>query len=66
MFFMLNSTEYEIYLLIMVKMSTIVGILTFMSRINTIYVGFKTRKIFIFQPLRFYEQLKFHVQLSLA
>ena len=30
-FFMLNSTEHEIFLLINVKMPTIVGILTFMS-----------------------------------
>ena len=35
-FFMLNSTEYEIFLLINVKMSTIVGILTFMSGKNSI------------------------------
>ena len=33
-FFMLNSTETEIILLMNVKMPTIVGILTFMSRIN--------------------------------
>ena len=33
-FFMLNSAETKIYLLINVKMPTIVGILTFISRIN--------------------------------
>ena len=34
LFFILNSHEHEIYL-INVKMSTVVGILTFISRINT-------------------------------
>ena len=34
-FFMLNSIEHEIFLLINVKMTTIVGILTFMSRNNS-------------------------------
>ena len=33
-FFFLNSTEHEFILLINVKMPTIVGILTFISRIN--------------------------------
>ena len=35
-FFMLNSTEYEIFLLINDKMPTIVGMLTFMSGKNSI------------------------------
>ena len=35
-FFMLNSIEHEIFLLINVKMPTVVGILTFMSRKNSI------------------------------
>ena len=35
-FFMLNSTQHEIFLLINVKMPTIVGILTFMSGKNNI------------------------------
>ena len=34
--FMLSSTEHELFLLINVKMSTIVGILTFMSGKNSI------------------------------
>ena len=41
-------------------MPTIVGILTFISRINTASESFNARKIFIFQP--FYEQLNFHAQ----
>ena len=35
LFCVLNSTEHEIYLLIHIKMPTIVGILTFISTINT-------------------------------
>ena len=35
-FFMLNSTEHEIFLLINVTVPTIVGILTFMSGKNSI------------------------------
>ena len=35
-FSMLNSAEHEVFLLINVKMPTIVGILTFMSRKNSI------------------------------
>ena len=51
-------------MLINVKMPSIVGILTFMSLINTTSESLKARKIFIFQYLSFYEQLKFHAQLS--
>ena len=36
-----------------VKMPTTVGILTFMSRINTSYEWFKARKYFIFQYCSF-------------
>ena len=38
---MLNSAELEFILLISVKMPTIVGILTFISMINTISENFK-------------------------
>ena len=51
-------------LLIDIKMPTIVGILTFISRINTVSESFKARTIFIFSHFAFYEQLKFHAQLS--
>ena len=50
--------------LINVKMPIIVGILTFISMINTAPESFKARKIFIFQHFTFYEQLNFHAQLS--
>ena len=36
LFFMVNSVEHEIFMLINVKMPTIVGILTFMSMKNSI------------------------------
>ena len=36
LFFMLDSVEHEIFLLINVQMPTVVGILTFMSRKNSI------------------------------
>ena len=48
-------------MLIHVKMPTIVGILTFISMINTTS---ESSKAFIFQNFSFYEQLKFHAQLS--
>ena len=51
-------------LLINVKMPTIVGILTFMSMINTTAERLKARNLFICQYFSFYEQLKFHAQLS--
>ena len=52
--FMLSSTEHE----------TIVGILTFISMINTTSESLKARKVFIVQHFSFYEQLKFHAHLS--
>ena len=51
-------------LLINVKMPTIVGILTFMNKINTTSASFRARKIFIFQRFSHYELLKFHGQLT--
>ena len=35
LFFMLNSAEHELFMLINVEMPTVVGILTFMSRKNS-------------------------------
>ena len=60
----LLSTELSIkfIMLINIKMPTIVGILTFISRINTTSV--LANKDFIFQHFSFYEQLKFHAQLN--
>ena len=44
-FSMLNSAEHEFYPAYNVKMPTIVGILTFISRINTASESFKARKV---------------------
>ena len=43
----LNSAEYKIFMLINVKMPTIIGILTFISMINTTSERHKARNIFI-------------------
>ena len=50
--------------LINVKMPTIVGILSFISMINTTSERFKARKIFICLYLSFYEQVKFRAQIE--
>ena len=55
----------NVIMLMHVKMPTIAGILTLLSRINTISETFKERKSFIFQHFNFYEKLKFHSQLSI-
>ena len=47
-------------------MPTIVGILTFISMLNAKSETMKARKVGIFQQFSFYEQLKFHAQLSWA
>ena len=56
----------KLILLINVKMPTIVGILTFISMMyyNTISERLKARNFFIYRYFCFYEQLKFHAQLS--
>ena len=51
-------------MLINVKMPTIVGILTFMSMINTTSERPIARHFFICRYFSFYEQLKFCVQLN--
>ena len=56
------STKF--ILLINVKMPTIVGILTFISMINTTSERLKAKNIFICRNFSFYEQLKFRAQLS--
>ena len=61
-----SSTQLRMIciLLINVKMPTIVGILTFMSRINTTSERLKARNFFICLYFSFYEQLKFCAQLE--
>ena len=53
-------------LFITVKMPTIVGILTFISMINTSLDSLRARKVIIFKHFCLYEQLKFYAQLSQA
>ena len=57
-FFVLNSAEHKIYLLINVKMPTLI------SMINTTSERLKARNVFIFQHFSFHEWLKFHIYLS--
>ena len=57
---MLNSTEHEIFLLINVKMPTIVGILTFMSEKTSILDLSEPKNCRISWYLYTYEHLKFH------
>ena len=54
----------KLILLINVKMPRIVGILTFISRINTTSVRPKARNFFICRYFCIYEQLKFRAHLS--
>ena len=63
----LCSTQLRLksILLINVKMPTIVGILTFISRINYQFLRLEPEFITYFDYSRVYEQLKFHAQLSL-
>ena len=59
-----NKLSRKFILFINVKLPKIVGILTFISRINTSSDSLKARKISVFQHFSFYEQLKFYAQLS--
>ena len=52
------------YLAHNIKMPTIVGILTFISMINTAFDSLKSITICIFQHFSFNEQLRFRAQLS--
>ena len=64
LFSCLTQPSLKFIMLINAKMPTIVGILTFISMVNTTSESLKARKGFIFYVFRFYEQLKFHAQLS--
>ena len=65
-FFMLNSDEREIYPVHTCYFPTIVGILTFISKINTTFEWHKVRHFFICRYFRIYEKLKFRPWFSLA
>ena len=59
-----TQLSMKFILLINVKMPTIVGISTFISRIITSYESLKERNTYLFQRFSFYEQLKFYAQWS--
>ena len=63
---MLNSIEHDFFLLINVKMPTIVGILTFMSRKNSILGLFESEKRWNSWYFYTNKHLKFPSQLSWA
>ena len=46
------------------KFTILVGIKTFISMINTTSKSLKARNVLVFQHFSFFEQLKFHAQLS--
>ena len=64
LFLILAQLSTKFIMLKHVKIPTIVGILTFISMINTTSARLKARHFFIYRYLSFYEQLKFHAQLS--
>ena len=63
-FFMLSSAEHELYPAQNVKIPTIVGILTFISMINTTSERLKARTFLICRYFSLYEQLKFRAQMN--
>ena len=58
-FFMPTRLSMTFIMLINIKMPTTVGILTFVSVMNTKSESLRARRVFIFQQINFYEQLKF-------
>ena len=64
LFICLTELSLKFIKLINVKMPTIVGILTFISMMNTTSERLTARKVYTFQLISFHELLKFHAQLS--
>ena len=60
------STQLSTKFILLINITTIDGILTFISMINTTSERNKARNFFICRYFSFYEQLKFHAQLSCA
>ena len=60
LFSCLTQLNMKLIVLISVKMTTIVGISTFISMIDTTSDCLKAKKGFIFQHFSSYELLKFH------
>ena len=65
-FFMLSSSSMKLIMPINVRIPTIVGISTFISRVSTTSKSliFKAKSIFIFQHFSFYKLSKCHVHLN--
>ena len=63
-FFMPNSIENEFYLIINVRMPTINGILTFISRKKAFSAYLSLKKVEFLYFFFTYEHLKFHAQFS--
>ena len=61
-----TQLSMKFFLLINIKMPTIVGILTFMSRKNSILSLSELEKCWIYWYFHTYEHLKFHAQVSWA
>ena len=59
-----TQLSMKFIMLINVKVPTIVGILTFINRIDTPYKCIKQENPFIYRYFSFYEQLKFPAQLN--
>ena len=62
----LNLAFINFIMLINVKTSTIVGVLTFTIIINTTSESLKARHISFFQSFSFYEQVKLHARLLIV
>ena len=59
-----SQLKLKYILLINVKMPTTVGILTFISRINLLFLSFEPEFFQIFDYFSINQQMKFHAQLS--
>ena len=59
-----TQLRQKFILLLNVKMPTIVGILTFIDRINYHFLSFEQELSTIFHNFKIYEQLKFHASLN--
>ena len=60
-FLAFKCSDVVFIMLINIKMSTNVGILTFISMIIATYESLEEKQVFIFQLYSFYEQLEYHV-----
>ena len=64
MFSCSTQLSMKFIMLINVTIQTTIGILTFISMIDTTPESLNERKVYIFPHFSFYRQLKFHASLS--